>query len=86
MAIAIAVTTMFLSACKKDAGFQSSESSAAATTASANNGFRVGGSGTGHVYLLSNQVAGNKVLDCSRSSDGTLTLSGSWPTGDAGSA
>ncbi len=84
IAIAIAVTTIFLSACKKDTGFQSPENSDAATTTAANNTLRRGEFGEGHVYLLSNQVAGNKVLDYTRSSNGTLTLSGSWPTGDNG--
>ncbi|CAN5232780.1 hypothetical protein BH11BAC5_BH11BAC5_45020 [soil metagenome] len=84
IAIAIAVTTIFLSACKKDTGFQSPESSDDANTTTANSALRRGEFGQGHVYLLSNQVAGNKVLDYTRSSDGTLTLSGSWPTGDNG--
>ena len=84
MAIAIAVTTLCLSACKKENGFQSPENSEDATAVSANSALRSGGSGSGHVYLLSNQVAGNKVLDYSRSSNGTLTLAGSWPTGDNG--
>lgn len=84
IAIAIAITSIFLSACKKDNAFLQPESSDVATTISANSALRVGGLGTGHVYLLSNQVAGNKVLDYARASNGTLRLSGSWPTGDNG--
>jgi 6-phosphogluconolactonase (cycloisomerase 2 family) len=84
IAIAIAVTTIFLSACKKDNAFQQPENSDAAAAVSANSALRNGSSGAGHVYLLSNQAAGNKVLDYTRSSNGTLTLSGSWPTGDNG--
>lgn len=84
IATAIAVTAIFLSACKKDNGFQSPENSDAAATVTANSALRSGSLGAGHVYLLSNQTAGNKVLDYTRAANGTLTLSGSWPTGDNG--
>jgi len=38
----------------------------------------------GHVYTLSNQVAGNEVLDYTRSSTGHLTWSASYSTGGTG--
>jgi 6-phosphogluconolactonase len=38
----------------------------------------------GAVYVLSNQSSGNSVLAYNRASDGTLTFSGSFPTGGTG--
>src|SRR5271156_3819189 len=38
----------------------------------------------GAVYVLSNQSSGNSVLVYGRASDGTLTFSGSFPTGGIG--
>ena len=42
------------------------------------------GSGNKHVYTLSNQVAGNAVMDYLRASDGTLTFNASYPAGGTG--
>ena len=39
----------------------------------------------GSVYVLSNQVAGNSVIEYARASDGTLTPAGMFPTSGAGS-
>lgn len=38
----------------------------------------------GHVYTLSNQTTGNSVIDYARAADGTLTLAGTYPTGENG--
>jgi 6-phosphogluconolactonase len=40
---------------------------------------------TGHVYTLSNEVSGNKVLDYTRNAGGELTFSAAYPTGGNGS-
>ena len=41
-------------------------------------------SGNGHVYTLSNQVNGNKVLDYQRAGNGSLTFLADYPTGGNG--
>jgi 6-phosphogluconolactonase len=45
---------------------------------------RDNGSNQGHVYTLSNQINGNKVLDYTRNNDGQLSLSGEYATGGTG--
>ena len=40
--------------------------------------------GAGGVYVLSNQVSGNAVIQYDRASDGRLTLAGSYPTSGTG--
>ena len=42
------------------------------------------GSGVGHVYTLNNAIAGNRVMDFNRSSDGMLTFSASYASGGNG--
>jgi 6-phosphogluconolactonase len=82
--LAFAITVLLFSACKKDDLEQSPLASDANTAASS---LKKGSSDegkTGHVYVLSNQADGNSVMDYQRASDGSLTLSGSYPTGDLG--
>jgi 6-phosphogluconolactonase len=43
-------------------------------------------SAVGSVYVLSNQVSGNSVIEYARSSDGSLTPAGSFPTGGTGTS
>jgi 6-phosphogluconolactonase len=82
--LAIAIIAAFFTACKKDEVSQTPSSLDATSFASATDALKRGETGSGHVYLLSNMVAGNNVLEYSRASDGSLTLTGTWPTGDIG--
>jgi 6-phosphogluconolactonase len=82
--VAIAIIAALFTACKKDEMSQTPASQDATSFASPDDALKHRETGSGHVYLLSNMVAGNNVLDYSRASDGSLTLTGTWPTGDIG--
>lgn len=60
IAIVIALTTIILSGYRKDNYFHSPVGGEGATAVSANSALGGGGSGAGHVYLLSSQVAGKQ--------------------------
>lgn len=49
-----------------------------------NNAIGSDGGGSGAVYVLSNQASGNQVLAYNRSTDGSLSSGGSYPTGGNG--
>lgn len=78
----IAITIM---ACRKDIRPDGKDlAEDAAATESGRHSGNDGGD-KGHVYTLSNEAGGNKVLDYRRSVDGSLTLVNSYPTGGKGS-
>lgn len=81
-AVIFSVVTMM--ACQKNIRQETvagplAEEENAITTEGRNNG-----NSRGHVYTLSNQVSGNSVLDYARATDGTLTLAGTYATGQNG--
>jgi 6-phosphogluconolactonase len=82
--LVFAVTVLFFTACKKDNFEQSPSGQDAGSTASELKKASSHEGEPGHVYVLSNQAGGNSVMDYNRASDGSLTLSGSYPTGDLG--
>jgi 6-phosphogluconolactonase (cycloisomerase 2 family) len=86
--IAIAITAVIFAACQKDAKFSTQPADPATdlTTESARKGHGDDSheSGPGHVYTLSNQASGNKVMDYRRAADGTLTFAASYSTGGNG--
>jgi 6-phosphogluconolactonase (cycloisomerase 2 family) len=88
--IAIAITTVVFAACQKDAKFSNppADPSNALTKESARRGHGDDDhdheSGPGHVYTLSNQASGNKVMDYRRAANGTLTFVASYSTGGNG--
>jgi 6-phosphogluconolactonase (cycloisomerase 2 family) len=76
--IALGIISLLLAACEKDAHF---------TLTGKNGSPKHGGSnepGPGHVYTLSNQANGNKVLHYRRAADGMLTWMASYSTGGDG--
>ncbi len=82
---AIAATMLVLIACQKDLrspgqpkNIQAGKSTELASRGDDDNN-------QGHVYTLTNQTAGNRVLDYKRAGDGTLTLVASYATGGNGS-
>lgn len=82
--VAIAIIAALFTACKKDEISQTPANQDATSFASPDDALKHREAGSGHVYLLSNMVEGNNVLDYSRAQDGSLTLTGTWPTGDIG--
>ncbi len=86
--IALAVTTLFFTACKKE--IQSPEQPTDPATDLSEESARHGhgnddhDSGPGHVYTLSNAVNGNKVIDYRRARNGSLNYDASYPTGGNG--
>jgi 6-phosphogluconolactonase len=85
--LAAFVSLAVFAGCKKDAGL-SQDNQATAELDKTNASLlpeAKNGSFTGHVYTLSNEAAGNKVLDYKRGSDGRLTFLASYATGGNGS-
>lgn len=86
---AITLAVFSLVACKKESQQLSSTENEKVETVSAsvkeneNTSFSARG-GDRHVYTLSNQVAGNMVLDYTRAQDGTLTYNASYAAGGNG--
>jgi len=76
----------FLASCKKDANLQNPAASEDAniTKTSADLAENARRGGTGHVYTMSNEAGGNKILDYRRDADGRLTFSASYTTGGNG--
>ena len=83
-----AVTLFSLAACQKEknnlALTQDGESDELSLNTSHRDIEEGAGGGNKHVYTLSNQTAGNAVLDYKRASNGTLTFNASYPTGGTG--
>jgi 6-phosphogluconolactonase len=72
--------------CKKDTAL--SDKQDAEVNLDKNNAanvFAERGASKGHVYTLSNETTGNKVLEYKRGKDGKLSFSASYPTGGKGS-
>ena len=86
--IVFTVTTLFFTACQKDTRLSqnSPDESAEVNTKSHYNENAGSGDGqpAGHVYTLSNQVSGNKVMDFRRADDGSLTFVAAYETGGNG--
>ncbi len=79
------MTLLFLTACQKDLNQSSANETSGAGIASANlNNAGSEDNIVGHVYTLTNAVAGNRVMDYNRSSDGKLTYSASYASGGNG--
>ncbi len=83
--IAGLLSLLFLTACQKDikqstAGEESRAGIASANSENAN----TGENSVGHVYFINNQVAGNRVMDFTRASNGTLSFSAAYATGGIG--
>jgi 6-phosphogluconolactonase len=86
--LAPAFISLFLSACQKDSRFTSEQTidspEGASVAARGNNGGEKE-TGPGHVYTLSNQTDGNKVLVYRRAANGMLSWQASYATGGTGS-
>jgi 6-phosphogluconolactonase len=79
----IAATMLVLAACSKDEKTTPEPETVIATETPSDFESRNGGGG--HVYTLSNQTSGNRVMDYKRASDGTLTLLATYASGGNGS-
>lgn len=77
--IAFTVATIFLVACQKETK-QVADPTEEISTARSGDISNV----AGHVYTLSNQTAGNKVIDYTRTSSGNITWAASYSTGGNG--
>ena len=79
------LSLLFLTACQKDIKQSTTDDASRVGLASANL-INAGSENNivGHVYTLSNAVAGNRVMDYNRSSDGKLTYSASYASGGNG--
>jgi len=84
--IAIAISMLVLASCQKDTKPLSGNDATIEAASKPNNNKpnEDEGSGKGHVYTLSNQISGNKVIDYRRAANGSLTLAGSFSTGGTG--
>lgn len=84
---AFAVTVFSLTACQKESKLLSENPALQEEPVSAsnrNNNEEESEGGGKHVYTLSNQTAGNAVMDYNRASNGTLTFNAAYPTGGTG--
>lgn len=84
---AIIFSIVALAACNKEVNQPEESENVISKTGNAEDdlaGRGNNGNNQGHVYTLSNQVTGNKVLDFERASNGTLTLAGSYSAGGTG--
>lgn len=81
-----AICMLLLAACQKDAKLtdNATEFSANETSRAASASSSVSDNTVGHVYTLTNAAGGNRVMDYTRSSAGTLTFSASYATGGNG--
>ena len=83
----IAVSTLFLTACKKESKLFEDKANLATEELSgksnSENDDEFEG-GNKHVYTLGNQTAGNKVLEYTRNNNGTLTYNTAYTTGGTG--
>jgi 6-phosphogluconolactonase len=83
--MAIALLALTFTACKKETvNADASTPDAPVQSSSHNDDEDEDGGGTGHVYTLSNEVSGNKVLAYNRDASGQLTFTASYPTGGNG--
>jgi 6-phosphogluconolactonase len=83
----VAVTIFSLTACQKESKFLSENPALQEEPVSAsnrNNNEEESEGGGKHVYTLSNQTAGNAVIDYKRAANGTLTFNASYTTGGTG--
>ena len=79
------LSILFLAACQKNIKQSSQNEELTVSAASANSvTANAGENSVGHVYTLSNETSGNRVIDYSRSVNGTLTYSASFPSGGNG--
>ncbi len=77
---AIAVAVVALASCQKTKVIPDTEAPNNAIASSQKDDEK----GKRHVYMLSNQAAGNEVVDYRRGHDGTLSINGSYPSGGNG--
>ncbi len=82
---AIIFSVVALAACNKEINQPEKTEAIASEKTESIAGRENNGHNQGHVYTLSNQTTGNKVLDYARAANGTLTLAGSYSAGGNGS-
>ena len=81
--IAMSITIVVFTACQKD--IKPPQPTNTSLDAISVNSFNNEERGVGHVYTLSNQASGNRVIDYRRAADGSLTWVASYSTGGNGS-
>jgi len=81
---AIAISIVFFAACQKETNRTSQPDDVSANTASKTAELSGKESSVGHVYTLSNQVSGNRVMEFSRDAGGSLSFIASYATGGNG--
>lgn len=82
---AIFLAMASFTACQKDTRQANQPEAAVPESAEERSSRENSGNNRGHVYTLSNETTGNKVLDYARAGDGTLTLAGMYDAGGNGS-